>query len=161
MATERRIHSRINPNPETLATEGNVPLPVMWGDDHASVVGGVVLTDTGHSADADGRMLLRPGTVLVPDTEDGEYRAATSVVDIAGDPDATPAVPAAESVLILKTTADLSGGNGLVGAFYRGGFLGTRMPSLADNATPGLEAAAKTALKAHGFVFGEDFGAHN
>lgn len=160
MATERRIHSRINPNPETLLEEGNVPLPIMWGDDNASVVGGVVLTDTGLTAGADGRMLLRPGTVLVPDTEDGEYRAATSLADIAGD-EGPPIVPPAESVLILKTTADLSGGNGLVGAFYRGGFLGTRMPSLANNAVAGLEAAAKTALKAHGFVFGEDFGAHN
>lgn len=153
------INSRINPSPRTLITEGAAALPIMWGTDHGSVEGGVVLGDTGVSAGSDGRKLIRAGSILVPDGSTNRYKLALTVADIAGDPDEEPPVAGPDSVVILKHTADLSGGAGLVGAFYRGGFVGTRMPSLADNAVAGLETAAKDALRGRGFVFGEDFGA--
>lgn len=149
------INLKINPSPAVLAEFGDVPLPIEWGLGHLSVESGVVLTGTGLTPDSDGRMLLRPGSVLVPDTDPGEYRVATDDEDIAGDGDT---VEPAARVLILKQWADLSGGKGLVGAYYAGGFIAERLPSLANNAVLGLEADAKAALIARGFVFGEDFG---
>lgn len=156
-----KINFSINPTPRVTRTEGDVALPVLWGEDgsHKSVVGGVIVTDTGLSADADGHKWLRPGTVLVPDTTPGTYKA------LAGSADTTPAdgkadaVVNAAQVLVLKQLVDLQYGDGLVGAYYQGGFLGTNMPSVADNATRGLEASVKAAMRDRGYTFGEDFNA--
>lgn len=159
---ENDILFGVNPSPRTLRSEGDVPLPVLYGNDHATVEGGIVLRATGLSADSEGDIWVRPGSVVIPDSgaQAGEYMLANDASDGDTDNKADQIVNAAV-VLIVKATINLRYGAGLVGAYHRGGFLGTRMPSVADNATMGIEDTVKAALKDRGFVFGEDFGPIN
>lgn len=151
-------------------TEGDIDHSILWNNDHGTHVGGVVVVNTGLSADTGGRYWLRSGSVLVPnDAQANTWRVATSAVDIAGDPGdpgGTPPVDpvaGATAVLIAKGTwiIPATGGRRPIGAYTRGSFIASRMPSLADNDTRGLETAAQAALQAHGFRFAEAYGSIN
>lgn len=145
-------------------TEGDIDHSILWNNDHGTHVGGVVVVNTGLTADAEGNYWLRSGSVLVPNAAQANtFRVATSATDITGDSEAEPPVPAATAVLIAKGTwiIPATGGRRPIGAFTRGSFIASRMPSLADNDTRGLEAAAQAALQAHGFRFAEAYGSIN
>lgn len=144
--------------------EGDIDHSILWNNDHGTHVGGVVVVADGLTADAEGNRWLRSGSVLVPaDATAGTWRVATSAVDIAGDPDETPAVDPATAVLIAKGSWIIpqTGGRRPIGAFTRGSFIASRLPSLADNDVRGLEADAQAALRTFGFIFAESYGGIN
>lgn len=169
------INSYINPTPVTIRSEGNVPLPIVWGEGHETLEGGGFLDTVGSDGNAitavGGHKYVRAGSVLVrtgtgnwrllnesTDTEgaftyttDGSSVTVTDAADSKFD-----VIQNAEAVGILKNTVDLANGGGLVGIYLSGGFFSARMPSIAANGTAGLEAGAVAALRDRGFKFAED-----
>lgn len=156
------IRSTIAPGPKSLRAEGDVPLPILWGNVHETLTMGGFLEPTGSdgttlTADADGHIYLRAGTVLVKNAGT-QWRACNETATAtAPDDDKNAAILDADAVGILKTTVDLKDGGGHVGIFIGGGFIASRMPSVADNAVAGLSAEVRAALRARGFKFAEDY----
>lgn len=131
--------------PRVTRTEGDVALPIFWPGGplpYPSDIGMEVL-DTGLVADANGDKFIRAGSVLVPNGS-GAWRLAAD----------TAAITAAARVAIMSETLNLKGTpSTFVAGFITGSFLDVRMPSLADNAVMGLEAAARDAILAKGQNF--------
>ena len=160
------VSSTITPGPRTITSEGNVPLPIVWGDHFESLERGGYLEpktsdDVDISADSDGHKYVRAGSVLIR-TSSSEWQLLKTSTDAEpvgqGLQDGmADEVVNADAVGILKTTVDLKNGGGYVGIYLAGGFFASRMPSVAANGTPGLEATVVAALKARGFRFAEDY----
>lgn len=145
----------------TLRSKGDVPLPIEWGNVQETLEMGGYLeptdsTGTALVADADGHKYLRAGTVLVLNSPN-KWRALASVTDTTPADGLADEIIDAGAVGILKEDWDLAQGGGTAGIYIGGGFFGSRMPSVADNATPGLETAVRDALATRGFKFAEDF----
>lgn len=156
-----KIGFTIAPGPHDGLAEANVALPVVWGNVHETRETGVYLDTKGSDGNAiaavNGHVYLRPGTVLIK-TSGNIWRAVNQgAAATSPDTDKNKAIFEADAVGILKATVDLVDGGGMVGIYISGGFFGARMPSIAANGTPGLEATALTALKLRGFKFAEDY----
>jgi hypothetical protein len=152
----------IGPGPRTLASFGDSPVNLTFGNDQVSLEsGGVVVAqnasdDSAITADADGHIYLRAGTVLVKKTGSSVWQKADSVADADTD-GAADQIADAQAVGILKATVDLASGAAPVGIWIAGGFFGERLPKVADNTAIGIEATVKAALAARGFRFAEDY----
>ena len=164
----RKIDSIIAPGVRDLRTPGDVPLPITWGIHFESLESGGFLEVKGSdgndlSADSNGDIYVRAGSILVKNSPN-QWRLLNEVADASGggaagdEPDGlNDAIMDATAVGILKQDANLRYGGGKVGIWIQGGFIAARMPSIAANGTPGLEATARAALTALGFRFAEDY----
>jgi len=163
------INHLIGAGPRTLKSFGDTPVPILFGNDQVSLESGGVLAsvyddDSAITADSQGRKLLRAGTVVIKASGADVWTALKEITDTTGGGEAgdeadglADEIVAADAVGVLKATADVSAGGGTVGIYIRGGFIAARMPSIADNSAPGLEATAQAALRARGFYFAEDY----
>lgn len=159
------ISSTIAPGPRTITSEGNVPLPIVWGDHFESLeMGGYLEPKTSDDVDiaaaSDGSKYVRAGSVLIRTSGNQWQLLKTSTDAEPADPNEdgmADEIVNATAVGILKQTVDLRNGGGRVGIYLSGGFYGARMPSVAANGTPGLEATVIAALRVRGFRFAEDY----
>lgn len=158
----KTINSVVGPGPRTPHSFGNVPVPIVFGNNHDTLESGGVLvankvSDDSAIAAVDGSIYLRAGTVIAKKTGEDVWKVVDALTDTTPADGLADQVVDAQAVGILKTTVDLANGAAPVGIFIGGGFFATRMPKVADNTAVGLEAAAVAALKTRGFYFAEDF----
>jgi len=154
------IKSTIRPGPKTLASFGNVEMPVTWGDHFETLENGgylePVFTSGSNMTATNGHIYVRAGSVLVL-SGNKRWQVLNQSADSNSDGVADALASLATLVGVLKTTVDLVDGGGRVGIHISGGFFATRMPSVTDNAVAGLEATVKQGLRNRGFRFAEDY----
>lgn len=156
------INHLIGAGPRTIKSFGDTPVPILFGNDQVSLESGGVLGSTyddasAITADAQGRKLLRAGTVVIKPSGGSVWLPVKAITDTTPADGVADEIADADAVGVLKATVDVSAGGGTVGIYIRGGFIAARMPSIADNSAAGLEATAQAALRARGFYFAEDY----
>lgn len=159
----------IGPGPRTLASFGDSPVNITFGNDQVSLESGGVLVAQNASDDSDisavnGHIYLRAGTVICKKTGEDVWQVFDDPTDSTGggaagdEPDGIADLfDDVQAVGILKATVDLVNGAAPVGIWIAGGFVGARLPKAADNTDIGLEAAVVAGLKQRGFRFAEDY----
>ena len=151
----------IGPGPRTLASFGDSPVNLTFGNDQVSLESGGVLVAQNASDDSDiaavnGHIYLRAGTVICKKTGEDVWKVFDDPADSDSDGIAD-LFDGAQAVGILKATVDLVNGTAPVGIWIAGGFFGARLPKAADNTDIGLEATVVAGLKQRGFRFAEDY----
>lgn len=153
----------IGPAPRTLASFGNSPVNLTFGNDQVSLESGGVLvaqkaSDDSNITASNGHIYLRAGTVIVKNTGSDVWQVADDLTDDGSPGDGmADQIVDAQAVGILKATVDLVNGSAPVGIWIGGGFIASRLPKVADNTQVGLEAVVVAALKTRGFRFAEDY----